>query len=345
MSQAGFFDFEDRLEQLNACGNPLEQLSAAVDFELFRRTLTAARRKERQSNAGRKPYDVVLMFKILVLQSLYNLSDHQVEYQVRDRISFMAFLGLRPGDAVPDEKTVWLFRETLVRQKLIDKLFARFERELEANGFAARKGHIADASIMPAPKQRNSRDDNDRIKRGERPPSFDENPCKSRQKDTDARWLKKHGQSHFGYKNHVLVDVEHKFIRAYAVTDAATHDSQVIDRLLPTTPTGGRAVYGDSAYRSAAIGEMLEARGYVDRIHRKATRAHPLAARSVTANRSKSKVRARVEHVFGRQAQAIGGVLVRTIGLARAEIKGGLRNLVYNLDRFAMLMRRHASTA
>lgn len=341
MSQAGFVDFEDCLEQLNACGNPLEQLSAAVGFELFRRTLTAARRKERQSNAGRKPYDVVLMIKILVLQSLYNLSDHQV----RDRNSFMAFLGLRPGDAVPDEKTVWLFREILVQQELIDELFVRFERELEAKGFAARKGHIADSSIMPAPKQRNSRNDNYCIKRGQRPPSFDKKPCKKRKKDTDARWLKKHDQSHFGYKNHVRVDVQHKFIRANAVTNAATHDSQVIDRLLPTAPTGGRAVYGDSAYCSAAIGEMLEERGYVDRIHRKATRDHPLAARSVMANRSKSKVRARVEHVFGRQAQAIGGAIVRTIGLARAEIKDGLRNLVYNLDRFAMLMRRHASTA
>ena len=94
MSQSGFFDFESRLDQLNAHGNPLRVLDEAIDFEAFRLTLEAVRDKPRKSNAGRKPYDVVLMFKMLVLQSLYNLADGQLEYQVRDRVSFTAFLGL-----------------------------------------------------------------------------------------------------------------------------------------------------------------------------------------------------------------------------------------------------------
>jgi len=94
MSQAGFFDFENRLDQLNAHGNPLVTLEAAIDFEAFRPTLRRVRDKQRKSNAGRKPFDVVLMFKMLVLQSLYGLADGQLEYQVRDRISFMAFVGV-----------------------------------------------------------------------------------------------------------------------------------------------------------------------------------------------------------------------------------------------------------
>lgn len=340
MSQAGFFDFEDRLEQLNNHGNPLRTLEAAIDFEAFRPTLAMVREKPRKSNAGRKPHDVVMMFKMLVLGSLYGLSDEQLEYQVRDRISFMAFLGLRPGDPVPDEKTVWLFREQLTRLGLIEALFEQFDRDLTAAGFAARKGSIVDASLVEAPRQRNTRDENARIKRGERPASFDDHPAKGRQKDTDARWVKKHGRSWFGYKNHVNIDAEHKLIRRYAVTDAATHDSQAIDELLDEDNTN-RDVYGDSAYRSERIRERLENRGYRDRIHRKGVRGRALGERSKAANRHKSKVRARVEHVFGRQTQFachVGRTLLRCIGITRARAAIGLRNLVYNFDRYSRLV-------
>jgi IS5 family transposase len=340
MSQAGFFDFDDRLAQLNAHGNPLRLLDEAIDFEAFRETLEVIRDKPRKSNAGRRPYDVVLMFKMLVLQSLYGLGDGQLEYQVRDRISFMAFLGLRPGDAVPDEKTVWLFREQLTECGLVEDLFDQFDRDLASAGFAAAKGSIVDASIVEAPKQRNTREDNAAIKAGQRPASFDQKPAKGRQKDTDARWVKKAGVNRFGYKNHVNVDAKHKLIRKYTVTDAATHDSRAIDALLDEDNTN-KDTYGDSAYRSAAISEKLEAQGYRDRIHRKAVRGKPLNERDRAANRTKSKVRARVEHVFGRQAQfagQLGKTLLRCIGVRRARATIGLRNLTYNLDRYARLV-------
>lgn len=342
MSQAGFFDFEDRLEQLNTHGNPLRLLDEAIDFEAFRETLEVIRDKPRKSNAGRKPYDAVLMFKMLVIQSLYSLADGQLEYQVRDRISFMAFLGLRPGHAVPDEKTVWLFREQLTELGLVQRLFERFDEDLASAGFAAAKGSIIDASIVEAPKQRNTREQNAQIKRGERPAEFDdaENPAKGRQKDTDARWVHKAGVNRFGYKNHINVDAKHKLIRKYTVTDAATHDSQAIDELLDEDNTN-KDTYADSAYRSAAITEKLEAQGYRDRIHRKGVRARPLDEHSQKANRKKSKVRVRVEHVFGRQAQFachLGKTMLRCIGIRRASATIGLRNLTYNLDRYARLV-------
>lgn len=340
MSQAGFFDFDDRLDQLNAHGNPLQTLDDAVEFEAFRETLMALRAGPRKSNAGRKPYDVVLMFKMLVLQSLYGLADGQLEYQVRDRISFMAFLGLRPGDDVPDEKTVWLFREQLTQLGLVETLFTQFDDDLTDAGFAASKGSIIDASIVAAPRQRNTRDENAQIKAGQRPASFDENPCQGRQKDTDARWTQKNKVNHFGYKNHINADAKHKLIRRQAVTHAAVHDSQALDALLNEKNTN-KDVYADSAYRSAAITQKLEDQGYRDRIHRKGVRGRPLDDRGKAANTSKSRVRARVEHVFGRQAQFachLGKTLLRCIGIKRASATIGLRNLTYNLDRYARLV-------
>jgi len=340
MSQAGLFDFEQRLKQLNTHGNPLQRLDAAVDFEAFRPTLAKAHLKERKGNAGRKPFDVVVMFKMLVLGTLYNLSDAQVEYQVRDRISFMAFLGLEPGDRVPDEKTLWLFRERLTELGLVDSLFEQFNQHLNDQGFTAQQGSIVDANIVEVPKQRNTRDDNARIKGGERPESFDENPARGRQKDTDARWTQKRKRNYFGYKNHVNSDAKYKFIRRYKVTDASVHDSQVLADVLDATNTHP-SVYGDSAYRSQTISDHLQANGYRDRIHEKNVRNKPLNEQQKARNKRKSKVRARVEHVFGRQSQFachLGDTLLRSIGRKRAETRIGLQNLVYNLDRYRCLV-------
>ena len=189
MSQAGFFDFEQRKAQLDAHGNPLGVIEDAVNFEAFRPTLMKVRDKDRKSRVGRSAYDGVLMFKMLILQSRHNLSDNQIEYQVRGRISFMAFLGPAPGgwhpgagDAVPDEKTVWLFREQLTELGLVKKLFAQFDRDLSDSGFVASKGSLVDACIVSAPRQRNSRprgEDNQTTKDGCKPASFAENPCKN----------------------------------------------------------------------------------------------------------------------------------------------------------------------
>ena len=337
MREPGLFDLQMRMDQLNEFGNPLEQLAESVDWDVFRPRLETIRDKDRKSLAGRKPYDVVLMFKILILQSLYNLSDAQTEFQIKDRLSFMNFLGLSLGDRVPDEKTVWLFREQLTQAELMEPLFAQFQEVLEQAGFVARKGQIIDASIVPAPKQRNSKEENQQIKEGQTPADWEETPAKKRQKDTDARWTKKRNTNYYGYKNHVSVDVKYKFVRRYAVTDAATHDSQAMGDVLDETITNGD-VYADSAYRSEETSEWLETNGYRDRIHEKAYRNRPLTKRQQAANQTKSRTRARVEHVFGVQAQMAGQVLVRTIGLVRAKVKIGLRNLAYNINRYTVLL-------
>ena len=194
---------------------------------------------------------------MLVLQSLYNLSDEQIEYQVRDRLSFTRFLGLGFEDGIPDGTTLWLFREKLAKAGLIDKLFERFGRHLEAKGYIARGGQMVDATIVPVPRQRNSREENEQVKAGTTPEDWKKRPSKNRQKDKDARWTKKHGRSYFGYKNHVNADARHKLIRDYTVSDASVHDSQKLDELLNKGNTSSD-VYADSAYRSAETERKLE---------------------------------------------------------------------------------------
>jgi transposase, IS4 family len=204
--QLGFFDWQNRFEKLDKNGDPLVKLNKVIAWSSFRPALGTLRVREKKSNAGAKPYDVVLMFKVLILQSLYNLSDEAIEYQILDRLSFMRFLGLRLGSRVPDAKTIWLFREQLTEAGLAEELFRQFETVLEESGFAAKKGQIIDASIVQAPKQRNSREENAQIKQGEIPRDWEE--AKRRQKDTDARWTKKNAKSYYGYKNHINVDAK-----------------------------------------------------------------------------------------------------------------------------------------
>lgn len=211
--QAGFFDLSDRYEALSAAGDPLERLSTVVDFEIFRGPLIAALQRglliaalQRgpRSKGGRPPFDPVLMFKVLmfkvlVLQALYSLSDEATEFQIKDRLSFQRFLGLGLDGRVPDATTVWLFRERLVQAKAIDRLFARFifacfNAALRDRGYLAMGGQILDATIVPAPRQRNTEEEKAAIKEGRVPEAWKGKPAKVRQKDRDARWTVKYCQ-------------------------------------------------------------------------------------------------------------------------------------------------------
>jgi len=345
--QAGFFDVDRRLEAISAKGDPLETIDRTVPWEAFRAPIEAAtvtQRQDKKSNAGRPAYDAILKFKMLVLAALYNLSDEALEFQVRDRLSFMRFLGLELHHPVPDATTIWLFREALVKAGKIDALFDLFRQHLEAKGFIARGGQIIDATIIDAPRQHNTREENEQVKAGETPADWEKKPAKNRQKDKDARWTKKHGQSYFGYKNHVGIDRTHKLIRAWDVTDASVHDSQKLDDLLDAGNTS-RDVWADSAYRSEAAEARLAEKGYNSRIHFRAWRDHPLDETQKNANRARSEVRARVEHVFGDMTTAMGGTIVRTIGEARARFKIGMTNLGYNVRRLIALERMAAASA
>jgi IS5 family transposase len=351
---AGFFDAHERLAKLTLLGDPLVELDKMIDWEAFRGDIESAREKAlkhaRKSAAGAKPIDAVLMFKVMVLQHLNNLSDDRIEYQIRDRLSFMRFLGLELEDRVPDAKTVWQFREMLRLQQMGEGLFKCFDDQLAAKGLVAKGGQMIDATFVEVPKSRNSREDNAKLKAGELPEGWDkEDPATVHmvsQKDTDARWTKKNQETHFGYKNHINADAQNKLIRAYEVTAASVHDSQVFDQLLDhNTDENGqkRAAYADSAYRSKEQEERLQANEIESQICEKGVRGTPLTDEQKASNRKKSKTRSRVEHIFGAQAQ-MGGHVVRTIGMARARVKIAFMNLVYNMRRFVLLCRGEIKT-
>jgi transposase, IS5 family len=332
----GLFDIENRLNKLSKTGDPLLQLSEIIPWEEFRSTLEVLREKERKSKAGRKPFDVTLMFKILVLQSLYNLSDDAMEYQINDRLSFMRFLQLSLGAKVPDAKTIWLFRNELTEAQLTKVLFDQFDSYLQEHGFNAKKGQIVDASIVKVPIQRNSKDENKKIKSGEKPSDWSTN--KARQKDLDARWTKKNNKSYYGYKNHIQIDVEHKFIRNYKTTEASLHDSQVFEELLSENNTS-RAVWADSAYRSKDSLEKLKNLNFRPYLQRKGFKNKKLTKWEQQGNKTRSKTRSRVEHIFGIQTMmARGNLILRSIGSLRAQTSIGMRNLAYNMHRFSSLV-------
>lgn len=334
MHQLGFLDFSIRLQRIDKAGDPLEKLNQTIDWEQFRPLLEQARKKERKSTAGAKGFDVVVLFKIVVLQSLYNLSDQAMEFQILDRYSFSRFLGLHAASKVPDATTIWLFREDLTKANVVHELFARFDRFLSEQGFRAQKGQIVDASIVRVPIQRNSREENKQIKAGQQPEGWSEN--KKRQKDVDARWTKKNGKSFFGYKNHISVDARHKLIRRFHVTSAELHDSNVFEELLDTS-NSSRDVWADSAYRSQERIAWLRQEGYREHLQRKGSRSHTLSDWERQGNRTRSRIRSRIEHVFGIQTQRAGNLILRGIGMIRAVTRVGLRNLAYNMDRYGSL--------
>jgi transposase, IS5 family len=335
-TQPGFFDEENRLAKLTKKKDPLVRLSSMIKWENFRQTLDRAMKKETRGNGGRPPYDYIMMFKILILQRLYNISDEQMEFQINDRLTFMRFLGLRLGDNIPDQNTIWLFRENLINKRAIEKLFNRFEVMLEKEGFLLKEGSIIDATIVEAPKQRNSRDENDQIKQGEIPEDWENKPNMLRQKDTDARWLIKNGEKYYGYKNHVKVCRKSKLISGYIVTDASVHDSQAVEDLLDKSDSH-HELFADSAYSGEQIARLLEKKKIRNRIHEKGYSNTPLTEAQFKSNRKKSKIRARIEHVFGYMTNSMRGIYIRTIGKKRANGVIGLMNITYNMSRYLQL--------
>lgn len=335
--QSSFFDLDNRYVQLSKLRDPLERLSAVIDWELFRPIIERMDAKPRKSLAGRKPTDRVLMFKVLILQRLHNLADERLEFQIKDRLSFMRFLGLELAGNVPDARTVWAFREELKAHHLVDALFDTFNAQLLHLGVAMKSGQIIDATFVPVPIQRNSPEDNKAVKAGDTPSEWTDKQVAH--KDTDARWTRKNNQSHYGYKDHINIDAKTKLINQWVATDASVHDSQAIEAVLRSADQGGATVHADSAYRSTEIEALLVSQKLTSQIHERAYADKPLTDEQKAANNVKSKTRARVEHVFGHMQTAMGGMLIRSIGMARAHVAIGLMNLTYNIMRIEGLLR------
>lgn len=338
----GLFDLEYHENKIREYQPPLAKLDKVVDWEIFREPIEKALYVEPKGAGGRPPYDKLMMFKILILQKYYNLSDEQTEFQINDRTSFKQFLGLKIENKIPDEKTIWHFKEQLSNKDLSKKLFELFTKQLMTKGIIAKEGSMIDASFVDVPRQRNSKEDNADIKKGAIPLEFavkDNNGKRSKlcQKDTDARWMTKANERHFGYKDHINADEKTKLITKYSVTSAAPHDSTEIKNIIDETDN---KLHADSAYRSKEIEEFLETKDCKSFVHEKGYRGSPLTDTQKDSNNVKSKIRARVEHIFGFMTNSMNDALhMKAIGINRIKSSIGFLNLTYNLFRYEQLVR------
>jgi len=342
----GLFDDHFLMEKLTKLGDPLQKLNKYIDFKILESPINEVFTKngEELSKGGGPPFNKLLLFKALILQSLYNLSDDQLEYQIIDRASFKRFLGLKKSDKVPDSKTFWLFREQLIEKDVIMDLFNTFNEILDTAGVFANEGKMVDASFVEVPRQRNTREENKHIKKtGTAPEDWKEKPHKLAQKDVNARWTNlpagkagKNNTTFYGYKNHIKADTKTKLIEKYTVTDASVHDSQEIEQLL-TEKDKGLPLYADSAYTGEEQEKVYKKKKIINKVHEKGKRNTPLTDKQKSDNREKSKTRARVEHIFGFVENSMNGSIVRTIGIARAKAKIGIMNLTYNINRCIQL--------
>jgi IS5 family transposase len=335
----GLFDDHFLMEKLTKLGDPLQKLNKFITWEIFKSPIDQAFGDESRdmSKGGRPPFYKLMLFKALIIQSLYNLSDDQLEYQIVDRASFKRFLGLKKSDKVPDSKTFWFFREQLIEKDVIMDLFKTFNETLDASGIFANEGKMVDASFVEAPRQRNTREENRHIKEtGTAPEEWTEKPHKLAQKDVDARWTKKNNTTFYGYKNHVKSDAKTKLIEEFEVTDASVHDSQAIEKLL-TEKDEGQPVYADSAYTGEEQKKVYKTKKVINKTNEKGYRNKPLTDGQKASNKEKSRIRARVEHIFGFVENSMNGSFIRTIGIARAKVKIGMMNLTYNIFRCVQL--------
>ena len=328
------FESNKRNEKLENLGDPLIKLNDLINFEIYRDDLESMYKSSKEKG-GRPPYDPIKMLKILILQRLYNLSDRQAEFQINDRASFQRFLGIGAYDPLPDEKTIWLFKERLIKEGLDKILFEKMKYWIKKSGFILNEGAIVDASIIQVPIQRNTADENDAIKDDKIPEEWEDNQRKYAQKDTDARWTVKHNKSYYGYKNHILVDAETKIIRDYHVTSASVHDSRVYEELVEEVKPN-EVVFADSAYSGEELKVLTKEKLAEPLFCMKGKRNKALTKVEQEWNKRLSRVRCRVEHVFG-DMKSFGMNRIRSIGIERAKLQIFLGNMVYNLRRTVYL--------
>lgn len=293
MDPKSLFSLSDHLDALSKDGDPLEILQETVDFEYFRAWLVEGLGYGDGSKGGRPPFDPVMMFKALILQAQHNLSDARMEFMIRDRLSWLRFLGLSLGDRTPDENTIRHFRNRLTETGTLRRVMKAFDWHLQKKGYIPMSGQIVDASLVPAPRQRNTEGEREAIKSGKSAGDiWPDEPNKAAQKDTDARWTLKVGGKVryradgtplpmialpvFGYKSHISIDRRFGFIRGMAVTSASAADGRLLRQVVSTNNTSSE-VWADSAYRSRRNETWLSDQMLTSRIHRRKPMGKPMS--------------------------------------------------------------------
>jgi len=290
----------------------LERLASLVKWYRCEKVISHLRD---EAGPGRPSYPTLLLFRALVLQSLYGLSDRGLEEALNDRLSFKRFVGLSFEDAVPDHTVLNRFRNRLIAEKLIDKLFAELDQQLEKAGLILKRGTMLDATLIEAVSA---------------PPSADK-PSH----DPDARFTKRPGGSTFGYKAHVGVDEGSGLIRTIITTPANVNDTVPADELIRGDE---RCIWADAAYDTHARRARLKAQGVKPRIARRPNKHHPeLPPRLKRYNRLIARRRAAVETTFATLKCRMNLTFIRYVGLAKAHAQIMMAAIAFNMRRWAAI--------
>jgi transposase, IS5 family len=288
----------------------LERIGEVVDWSAIEQTLAPLRSDDRGT-----PYSAVAMFKALLLQQWYQLSDPGLEQALADRLSFRRFLGLSLEASTPDHSTLWRFREALRRSGLEHAVFAAVQAQLDRRGLLIKRGTLVDATLVQA--------------QGHRPPAGETGS------DPDAGFTRRGKDSHYGYKAHVAVDQDSGLVRRALLTAANVNDTEMADVLICGDE---QALYADAAYDTHARRALLKARGMADGILHRPNKHHPkLPPALVRRNQRLSKIRARVETTFAVWKRHYGYWQVRYFSLGRNQTQLTLMALAFNLRRAAVL--------
>lgn len=333
MMKPNLFAAQEREAKLSKLGDSLQVLERHVDFAALAAEVDEAAPRPSRERGGRPPFPTEVMVRILLIQQLFNLSDEQMEFQLLDRLSFQRFAGLRDTSQIPDRTTIWTFKERLIKAGASESVFDAVNRQLAKHGYIARGGQMIDASIVQAPKQSLTREEKSLINEGAMPADW--SPAKRRQKDTDARWTKKHGKSYFGYKVSANADKRYKLVRKIKVSTASEHDTTHFEDVLDPANTN-RNILADKGYVDGEREARLTKQGWRMHIQRKGSKDKPISETQERRNRRIAKTRARIEHVFAGLAQ-MGGKALRSIGLARATLHLNWKVAAYNLQRLVYL--------
>jgi IS5 family transposase len=309
--QASFEDWA--LAQRTRPNEVLEKISALVDFSQAERRLEAT-----YSELGRPGHRAPVLLRVLLLQHLYGLSDPQAEVQLADRLSFQKFVGLRSGEAVPDETTICRFRQRMIVAGLHESLLEILNEQLAAAGYLVKRTMLVDATLVESSR---TRPDRDTVRSGGAP-------------DGDARYAKKHGKSYYGYKAHISADGDNQLVCRALITPANVDDSRVFEPLLEGQP---RAVYADRMYDSAVNRAALAAHGSANGIMRKGGYKRPVSATEQARNVRKNRRRRQVERIFGHWKRCQGYRIVRYLGLVKNQLELTLKAVTCNLRRLATL--------
>lgn len=331
--KTSLFAAKEREQKLDRKGDLLSKLEKHVSFSALAAEIDRIAPRPESKQGGRPPYPTELMVRILVVQHLYNLSDEALEYQLLDRLSFQRFCGLRYSSSIPDANTLWVFRERIRVAGGADALFNAVQGQLQQHGFIARGGQIIDATLVETPRQHFSKEEKAILEQDTTPADW--TPAQRRQKDLEASWTKKHGKSHHGYKLSISADRHYKLIRKSHVSTAKEHDTHPFEQVLDPANTS-RDVWADKGYEDKAREQRLQRKGWRMHIQHKAKRNKPQSECQKRRNTRIARPRARVEHVFGAMS-AMGGKLIRSIGLARAVFGLSIKAAVYNLRRLCSL--------